>query len=102
MQGFSESGNISNVSGNNSLLFELMSHCVRWVCDFFFFFLLASEDLLEGTPQPVSVLQRPHSTEVFPRGQRELPVFQFVSVASHPGIGHHLEDPAFVLFTPSL
>lgn len=102
MQGFSESGNISNVSGNNSLLFELMSHCVRWVCDFFFFFLLASEDLLEGTPQPVSVLQRPHSTEVFPHGQRELPVFQFVSVASHPGSGHRLEDPGFVLFTPSL
>jgi len=40
MQGFNESGNISNVSGNSSLLFELMSHCLRWGCDFFFFFWL--------------------------------------------------------------
>lgn len=39
-------------------------------------------------------------TYVFPYVQSELPVFQFVTVASHPIAGHHWEEPGLVLLTP--
>jgi len=39
--------------------------------------------------QPVPMLCHPQSKEVLPRGQVELPLLQFVPIASRPVAGHH-------------
>ena len=39
--------------------------------------------------QPVPVLGHSPSKKVFPDGQREPPLFQFVAIASGPVTGHH-------------
>ena len=48
--------------------------------------------------QPVTLTVK----TVVPDVQSQLPVFQFVPIASGPGTGHHWEEPHFFLFAPSL
>lgn len=47
--------------------------------------------------EPVPVLNYPHSKEIL--SQMELPVFQFLLIASHPAAWHHQEESDLILFT---
>jgi len=48
------------------------------------------------------VLCHPQREEVLPHVQTELPVLQFVPVASCPVAGHHLKEFGPILLTPTL
>jgi len=50
----------------------------------------------------MSVLCQPYSTEMLPGVQRELPMFQFMPVASCSGTGHHREELGSFLLAPSI
>jgi len=52
--------------------------------------------------QPVPALGHPHCDKVFPEVQRDPLVFQFVPIASDPGMGYHCKEPGCILFTSSL
>ena len=56
------------------------------------------------TPQPLwairSSTESPQSKEILPRSQVELPMYQFVSSASHPSGLHHQAEPASILLAP--
>ena len=52
--------------------------------------------------QPVPVLSHPQSEEIVPHVQTELPMLQFVPIASCPVTGHHWEGCGPILLTPTL
>ena len=52
--------------------------------------------------QPVPGLRHPQSKEVLPHVPMELPMLQFVPVASCPVAGHHWKESGPVLLTPTL
>jgi len=52
--------------------------------------------------QPVPVLRHPHSEEVLPHVQTELPLLPFVPIAPCPVAGHHWKESGPVLLTPTL
>ena len=52
--------------------------------------------------QPVPVLRHPQREEVLPPVQAELPVLQFVPIASCPVTGHHWNELGPILLTPTL
>ena len=63
---------------------------------------LQSRRLHSPSGQPGPGLRHPHSEEVLPHVQTELPLLQFVPVAPCPVAGHHWKESGPILLTPTL